>query len=137
VTVTSESTTGSELAEGLLQGVVNEPMRAATKLLGEHSDGYWLRRFAGDHELAAAAGHPLIDRSGRYPTVDWNGVGLLLKAAEWSSGVSRSQAAMLEFAASLVNRCPVQLGQVSHAVDDAEFQLLLRAMEEAAYGDPR
>ncbi|GAA1504003.1 hypothetical protein GCM10009730_03560 [Streptomyces albidochromogenes] len=136
MTVINDST-GAELAESFLQGVVNEPMRAATKLLGAHSDGFWLRRFAGDHALAATAGHALIDHSGRYPTVDWEGVGLLLKSPGWSGDASRSQVAVVEFAASLVNRCPVQLGQVSGAVDDAEFQLLLRALEEATYGDAR
>ncbi|MGX1884907.1 hypothetical protein [Streptomyces sp. NPDC055287] len=137
MTVVSGGTTGEELAESLLQGVVNEPMRAATKLLGAHSDGYWLRRLADDEELAAAVDHPLVDFSGRYPTVDWDGVGQLLKTPGWSRGASRSRTAVLEFAASLVSRCPVQLGRVTHAVDDAEFQLLLGAMEEASYGDPR
>ncbi|MET9508539.1 hypothetical protein ABZX62_08665 [Streptomyces flavidovirens] len=137
VSVASEKTTGEELAESLLEGVVNEPMRAATKLLGAHGDGYWLRRLTDDQELVAMVDHPLIDLSGRYPTVDWDGVGHLLKTPGWSRGVSRSQAAVLEFAASLVNRCPVQIGRISHAVDDAEFQLLLGAMEEASYGDPR
>lgn len=137
MTVVSDSTTGEELAERLLEGVVNEPMRAATKLLGAHSDGYWLRRLTNDQELAALIDHPLIDLSGPCPTVDWDGVGHLLKTPGWSRGTTRSQTAALEFAASLVSRCPVQVGRVSHAVDDAEFQLFLRAMEEASYGDPR
>ncbi|QGZ47277.1 MULTISPECIES: hypothetical protein [Streptomyces] len=137
VTVVSDGTKGQELAERLLEGVVNEPMRAATKLLGAHSDGYWLRRLTDDQELAALVDEPLIDLSGRCPTLDWDGVGHLLKTPGWSQGASRSQAAVLEFAASLVSRCPVQLGKVTHAVDDGEFQLLLAAMEEASYGDPR
>ncbi|MDN3293390.1 hypothetical protein QWM81_04895 [Streptomyces ficellus] len=137
MSVVSDSTTGEKLAESLLEGVVNEPMRAATKLLGAHSDGYWLRRMTNDRELAALVDHPLIDLTGRYPTVGWDGVGHLLKAPGWSRGASRSQAAVLEFAASLVSRCPVQLGNVTRAVDDAEFQLLLEAMEKASYGDPR
>ncbi|WP_141662930.1 hypothetical protein [Streptomyces sp. Wb2n-11] len=137
MTVASDKTTGEELAESLLEGVVNEPMRAATKLLGAHGNGYWLRRLSDDRELVAVADHPLIDHSGRCPMVDWEGVGHLLKTPGWSRGVSRSQAAVLEFAASLVNRCPVQIGRISHAVNDAEFQLLLGAMEAASYGDPR
>ncbi|MGW7051067.1 hypothetical protein [Streptomyces sp. NPDC054887] len=137
MTVVSDSTTGEELAERLLEGVVNEPMRAATKLLGAHGDGYWLRRLTHDQELAALVELPLIDPSGRCPTVDWDAVGRLLKVPGWSRGASRSQTAVLEFAASLLSRCPVQLGRVSQAVDDAEFQLLLGAMEEASYGDPR
>ncbi|MFF3342984.1 hypothetical protein [Streptomyces flavidovirens] len=84
VSVASDRATSEELAESLLEGVVNEPMRAATKLLGAHGDGYWLRRLTGDQELAAGADHPLIDLSGRYPTVDWDGVGHLLKTPGWS-----------------------------------------------------
>ncbi|MBT2529805.1 hypothetical protein J7E91_31625 [Streptomyces sp. ISL-99] len=137
MSVASDRATGEELAESLLEGVVNEPMRAATKLLGAHGDGYWLRRLTDDQELAGMVDHPLIDFSGRYPMVDWDGVGHLLETPGWSREVSRSQAAVLEFAASLVNRCPVQIGRISHAVNDAEFQLLLGAMEEASYGDPR
>ncbi|MEU2119519.1 hypothetical protein ABZ567_28635 [Streptomyces sp. NPDC016459] len=137
MTVVGDSATGEELAESLLEGVVNEPMRAATKLLGAHSDGYWLRRLTHDQELAAAVDQPLIGLSARYPAVHWDGVGHLLKTSTWSQGASRSQAAVLQFAASLVSRCPVQLGTVTHALDDAEFQLLLTAMEEASYGDPR
>ncbi|MCQ8772062.1 hypothetical protein [Streptomyces telluris] len=37
-------------------------MRAATRQLGAHRSGYWLRRFAEDEELSTAADQPLIDR---------------------------------------------------------------------------
>ncbi len=39
---------------------------------------------------------------------------------------------MLEFAVSLVGDCAVILRQVLHTVDATEFQLLLRALREAA-----
>ncbi|MFD9469897.1 hypothetical protein [Streptomyces goshikiensis] len=39
-------TTGAELAAKLLQGVEHEHVRAATRLLGSHRDGFWLRSFA-------------------------------------------------------------------------------------------
>ncbi|MFD3334637.1 hypothetical protein ACFWV1_18555 [Streptomyces sp. NPDC058700] len=137
MTVISDSATGEELAESLLEGVVNEPMRAATKLLGLYHEGYWLRRLTDDQELASLVNHPLIDRSGRCPAVDWDGVGHLLKNPAWHLETSRSQAAVLQFAASLVSRCPVQLGRLIHAMPDGEFQLLLTALKEASYGDPR
>ncbi|PJM98484.1 hypothetical protein CG740_35075 [Streptomyces sp. CB01201] len=69
---------GQQLAEELLLDVGNEYMQAATRFLGAHRGGYWLRRFEEDQELAVAAGGPLIDRDGRHPSVDWSAVGRLL-----------------------------------------------------------
>ncbi|MER7577905.1 hypothetical protein [Streptomyces sp. NPDC126514] len=51
----TDDMTGGELAESLLRDVGNERMRAATRLLGAHRNGFWLRRFLDDHELAEAA----------------------------------------------------------------------------------
>ncbi|GHD79776.1 hypothetical protein ACFQL8_34395 [Streptomyces goshikiensis] len=51
-------TTGAEFAAKLLQDVEYEHLRAATWLLGSHRDGFWLRGFAEDQELAQMAGHP-------------------------------------------------------------------------------
>ncbi|OKI26602.1 hypothetical protein A6A28_16620 [Streptomyces sp. CB03578] len=51
-------TTGAEFAAKLLQGVEHEHLRAATRLLGSHRDGFWLRGFAEDQELAQMAGRP-------------------------------------------------------------------------------
>jgi len=138
VTVTSESTTGEQLAESLLQGVGNEQMRAATRLLGAHRGGFWLRRFVDqEQELTAAADKPVIDRSGTHPSVDWDAIGLLMLSRPSAFNGSSSELAVLEVAASLVTRCAVQLGQVIRAVDDTEFRLILRALEDAAYGDAR
>ncbi|WP_412075613.1 hypothetical protein ACLF6K_06785 [Streptomyces xanthophaeus] len=51
---------------------------------------------------------------------------------------SISEQAVLEAAASLVTRCPVQLGRaIRRNVDGAEFRLILKAMQEAAYGEAR
>ncbi|MET4647549.1 hypothetical protein ACFVW5_22860 [Streptomyces sp. NPDC058232] len=128
--------TGKELADDLLQGVSSEQMRAATRLLGAHHDGYWLRRFFEDQELADAAGRPLLAHAGPRPSIDWNAVGLLLLADRPPARkASSSELAVLEFAASLVGRAPIQLQRVIHAVDDTEFRLLLRALMAAAYGE--
>lgn len=135
VTTVADDRTGEQLAEGLLQGVGNEQMRAATRLLGAHRNGYWLRRFQTDRELAAAAGRELIDRSGTHPSVDWDAVGLFMVDQPWVFRCSDSELAMLKFAASLVGRCGVQLQRVVQAVDETELRLILRALEEAAYGD--
>ncbi|MDX3025386.1 hypothetical protein [Streptomyces acidiscabies] len=138
VTVTSESTTGKELAESLLQGVGNEQMRAATRLLGAHRGGFWLRRLLDQEaELTAAADKPVIDRSGTHPSIDWDAIGLLMLSRPSAFNGSSSELAVLEVAASLVTRCVVQLGQVIRAVDDTEFRLILRALQEAAYGEAR
>ncbi|MYX18387.1 hypothetical protein GTY67_34525 [Streptomyces sp. SID8374] len=44
-----------------------------------------------------------------------------------------SEMAVLETAASLVSRCPVQLGEVIRAVDESELRLILQALGEAAH----
>ncbi|NUK05435.1 hypothetical protein [Streptomyces lunaelactis] len=73
MTVTSESTTGEELAASLLQGVGNEWMRAATRLLGKHRDGYWLRRFLDEQDPQPEHLQD-IDRTGTHPSVNWPGI---------------------------------------------------------------
>ncbi|MFE4658180.1 hypothetical protein ACFRFJ_16035 [Streptomyces hydrogenans] len=123
---------GRQLAEDLLVDVGNETMQAATRFLGAHRDGYWLRRFEEDEELTAAAGGPLIDRDGRHPSVDWRAVGRLLNLT--GSPVTRSsysEALALEFAASLVGECPIQLRSPIAVFDDAEFTAALQALRTA------
>lgn len=138
VMVTGNSTRGAELAADLLRGVGNENMRAATRLLGAHRGGFWLRRLLDqEHELTAAADKPVIDRTGTHPSVDWDTIGLLMLSRPSAFKCSSSEMAVLETAASLVSRCPVQLGEVIRAVDESELRLILRAMEEAAYGEER
>lgn len=134
---TTQNMTGETLAEDLLQGVGNEQMRAATRLLGAHRDGYWLRRFLGEQELAEAVDQPcsFIDRTGRHPSVDWNAVGLVLVTQPWVLRCSDSERAMLEFASALVGTTSVNLRRAINAADDGEFALMTRAMREAAYGD--
>ncbi|MFJ7069709.1 hypothetical protein [Streptomyces sp. NPDC101115] len=135
VTTMVDGRTGEQLAEELLQDVGNEYMLAATRFLGAHRDGYWLRRFAEDQELEAAAIRPLIDRSDKYPSIDWAAVGHLLTLT--GSPVTRSshsEALVLEFAASLVGQCPVQLRPFLQVFDDAEFTAALQAMRAARGG---
>ncbi|MET7534602.1 hypothetical protein [Streptomyces goshikiensis] len=124
--------TGVELAAAMLQGVGNEQMRAATRLLGSHRDGFWLRRFSEDQELVDAAGSPLIDGASG---IDWDALARLMRTPGWSRRASGSEVTVLEFAVSLAGDCAVNLRQVVHAVDDSEFKLLQRALQEAAYGD--
>lgn len=136
MTTVANGMTGQQLAESLLRGVGNEEMRAATRLLGAHSDGYWLRRILEEEEeLSAAAEKPVIDRSVRNPSVDWDALGLILLACPAVLASSHSEMAVLEVAVSLVTWRGVQLGQVLRTVNDIEFQLILRAQQEAAYGE--
>lgn len=125
-------TTGGELAAKLLRGVGHEHVRAATRLLGSHRDGFWLRRFAEDQELAQMAGRPLIDAA---EGIDWEALSRLMRTPGWSRSASEGETAVLEFAVSLVGDCAVNLRQVLRTVDATEFQLLLRALREAAYGE--
>ncbi|MEU7106455.1 hypothetical protein ACFQ2B_40880 [Streptomyces stramineus] len=137
MTLTTECTTGDELAENLLRGIGNEQMRAATRLLGAHRDGYWLRRFLDDRELAEAVNQPcqFIDRADTSPSVDWNAVALVLVTQPWVLKCSGSEQAVLEFAASLVGKTSVNLHKAINAADEDEFERMLRAMRQAAYGD--
>ncbi|MEU2870425.1 hypothetical protein ABZ769_14650 [Streptomyces olivoreticuli] len=125
---------GMALAEAMVHGVGSGEMRAATRLLGAHRDGYWLRRFA-EEDGPAPGGPSLIDRSGPHASVDWTAVGRRLFDVPWALTASRSELAVLECATSLVGRCGVTLQQVLRAVDDNEFRLITRAMTEAAYGE--
>jgi hypothetical protein len=50
---------------------------------------------------------------------------------------SRSEMTVLEVAASLAARCAVQLGSVVQTVGEDELRLILRALQETAYGDAR
>lgn len=125
---------GMALAEAMVRGVAGGEERAATRLLGAHRDGYWLRRFA-EEDRTRSEGPPLIDRTGTHPAVDWAAVGLRLFDVRRSLTASTSEIAVLECATSLVGRCGVTLRQVLRAVDDNEFRLITRAMTEAAYGE--
>ncbi|MEU2078584.1 hypothetical protein [Streptomyces sp. NPDC013489] len=132
----TDDATGEQIAESLLQDVGNEQMRAATRLLGAHRDGFWLRRFLDEEsELTDEIDRPAIDRSGAHPSVDWDSIGLLMLSRPAVFRSSRSELAVLEVAASLVTRCGVQLGQVLQAVDEKEFRAILRALQEATYGE--
>ncbi|WP_143196684.1 hypothetical protein [Streptomyces sp. MJM1172] len=68
--------TGTELAAKLLQGVGHEHVRAATRLLGSHRGGFWLRRFAEDEELAQMADRLLIDAT---DGIDWEALTRLMR----------------------------------------------------------
>ncbi|MEU6674181.1 hypothetical protein [Streptomyces sp. NPDC046925] len=135
MTVMADTTTGEQLAQSLLRDVHDERKRAATRLLGAHHDGVWLRRFTGDLDLSAAAGQPLIDRGGACPAVDWTAVRKLRLSLGWSRRASAEDLAVLEFACSLLGSGAVELRHVMQTVDRETFRLLLRAMEEAAHAD--
>ncbi|MBT1184911.1 hypothetical protein HET69_12965 [Streptomyces sp. CJ_13] len=139
MTLTSEGTTGMELAESLLQGVGNEWMRAATRLLGKHRDGYWLRRFLDDQD--PQPDHLLyIDRTDTRPSVNWGGIsqrlmGELLLTDKVMIQGSASEMAMLRIAVSLAGATlPVSLRMVLDALDEREFRLVQAAMTEAVTG---
>ncbi|MFD5805757.1 hypothetical protein [Streptomyces sp. NPDC127020] len=112
------------------------PVRAATRLLGAHGNGYWLRRFTEDQELSEAADQLLIDRSGAHPRIDWDSVGFLLTAFDAPTRhSSASEVAVLEFADSLVGRCHIQLRHIIDALGHAALQRAAHALHEAAAAD--
>jgi len=122
MTLPADLATGADLAEQLLRDVGNEQMRAATRLLGAHREGYWLRRFT------ASSG--MLDTEGATPSIDWTAVGLGLIDGDLQG--SFSELAVLRFAVSLVGRAPVDLKTVLGSVDAGQARLLVRALREAA-----
>ncbi|MEV6357931.1 hypothetical protein [Streptomyces hydrogenans] len=136
--MTTVNRTGEELAEDLLHSVGSEGFRAATRLLGAHRDGWWLRRLLAEEAgLSQAAGQPVINRESSRPWVDWDALGLLLLDSPWALKASASEMAMLEVATSLAGAHRVQLRKAVDVVSAGELRLILRAMEEAAYGEVR
>ncbi|MEE4597418.1 hypothetical protein V2J94_37020 [Streptomyces sp. DSM 41524] len=132
VTVT-EDRTGEQLAEELLCGVGNERMRAATRLLGAHRGGYWLRRLM-EEELEHGS---VIDRGGAHPSVDWHVLEHLMLTQPGALTSSTSEWTMLEIAVSLAASYEVQLGDLVQGVSEDEVRMILRALEQAAFGDAR
>ncbi|RNG27763.1 hypothetical protein [Streptomyces botrytidirepellens] len=134
----ADDRTGEQLAEELLRGVGNERMRAATRLLGAHRGGHWLRRLLAEElELTMAAGRSVIDRGGAHPSVDWDVLGHLMLTRPGVLKSSTSEWIVLQTAVSLAGSYAVQLGDVVQGVSEDEVRMIQRALEEAAFGDAR
>ncbi|MBT2545773.1 hypothetical protein J7E99_35125 [Streptomyces sp. ISL-44] len=132
MTTTVDEMSGWQLADMLLEGVSDDRMIAATRMLGSHRDGFWLRRLLADEELAAMSSIPLIDRTGRHPAIEWDAMELLLLRRPHALTASRSEMAMLEVAMSLAGGLAVNLGKILCSVDDRDFKLIVRALVDAA-----
>ncbi|MFD3680226.1 hypothetical protein [Streptomyces sp. NPDC058613] len=134
-----DGTTGEQLAEDLLRGVGNKWMQAATRLLGHHRDGYWLRRFL-DGQDPQPEHLQYVDRSGTHPSVNWLGIAhRLMNEFPMADDVppiqgSRSEMAMLRIAVSLTGVTPLNLKASLEVLDEAELRLFQRAITEAATG---
>ncbi|MEU9849220.1 hypothetical protein [Streptomyces sp. NPDC047985] len=132
---TIDATGGAAIAESLLRGIGNENWQAATRLLGEHRDGYWLRRFLTDEPavLSGLWGSPelITSTDADSPSIDWEVVGakLAANAGNWPKA-SSSESAILQVAASLMGKWRVDLLRVVHVLDDAELRLVLRTLAE-------
>ncbi|MFF2411769.1 hypothetical protein [Streptomyces sp. NPDC058092] len=126
-----DTDSGPALAESLLHGVGNENWQAATRLLGAHRDGYWLRRFLDMATIPIWDTPPIIDRSGTHPCIAWNSLGgrLNMSGGDWPKA-SSSEIAVLQVAASLMGEWQVDLRRVIYALDDDELRLVLRAIAE-------
>ncbi|MGW1252267.1 hypothetical protein [Streptomyces sp. NPDC002535] len=139
VTTVANGRAGEQLAESLLQGVGNEWMRAATRLLGEHRGGYWLRRFL-DEQDPQPEHLQYVDRSGTHPSVNWIGIAhrlmneFPLTDAQPIQG-SRSEMAVLRIATALTGAAPLNLKASLDALDETELRLVQRAITAAATGE--
>ncbi|WP_367140616.1 MULTISPECIES: hypothetical protein [Streptomyces] len=134
MTTVVDKLTGEQLAESLLQGVEDEQVEAATRLMGAYRGGYWLRRLVEDRSLAVVSRFALINRTGNHPSVEWEAVQLLLMRNPGIFRASDSELAMLEIAVSLAVDYPVRLGSALCAMDGTEFGLVLQALRGAGPG---
>jgi hypothetical protein len=121
------------MAESLLRGIGNENWQAATRLLGAHRDGYWLRRFLDTNlpTIPIWGTPPIIDRSGAHPCIAWDSIGrrLTMSGGDWPKA-SSSEIAVLQVAASLMGEWTLDLRRAIHALNDVELRLVLRAIAE-------
>ncbi|MER7316431.1 MULTISPECIES: hypothetical protein [Streptomyces] len=142
--MTTDVTAESLLAERLLFevtcGVGNEQMIAASRLLSQHDDGFWLRQFLEPEDFATKRRYEraaeIPDASLRSPFhggpiqhLRWDQIGELLREG---LPTSRSETAILAVAASLVGEYDLNLRQALAALDSHQVQLVLAAITHAS-----
>ncbi|MFJ2186286.1 hypothetical protein ACIOJG_37385 [Streptomyces anulatus] len=144
---TDAYTTAEKLrAEKLLFEVTfrvgNEQMIAASRLLSQHDDGFWLRQFLEPEDFETKRRY---ERAAEIPDVTfrspfhggpiqhlrWDQIGDLLREG---LPASSSETAILAVAASLVGEYDINLRRVLAVLDDHEAQLVIAAITHASFG---
>ncbi|WP_329460863.1 hypothetical protein [Streptomyces sp. NBC_01431] len=123
-------TGGQELAHCLLYGVEDVSARVATRLLGQHRSGYWLRQFCVPAADAPSGLWYVLDLAQSPPSVNWWHVCAALQDRACFRE-SAADLAMLEIAASIAGPHRVNLRAALGLLDDQEQALALDALAEA------
>lgn len=133
-------TTSEKLLADVTRGIGNEQMLAATRLLAEHDDAFWLRQFLDAEDFAT---HKRYERATEIPDVTlrspfhlgpiqhlrWDQIGDLLREG---LPTSSSETAILAVAASLVGEYSINLRDVLAVLDDHQVQLVIAAITAAS-----
>lgn len=120
--------------------VGNEQMLAASRLLSQHDDAFWLRQFLEPEDVAT---HRRYERVTEIPDVTrrspfhggpiqhlrWDQIGDLLREGVPTSS---SETAVLAVAASLVGEYDINLRDTLAVLNDDQVQLVIAAIAEAS-----
>ncbi|WP_327170012.1 hypothetical protein [Streptomyces subrutilus] len=124
------------LLSEVIDGIGNEQMIAASRLLARHDEGFWLRRFLDDprdsHDGVVEI--PNSDNCQTYhggPVrhLDWMRIGERLRMGTFEA--SSSEEAILAVAASLVGHHEINLRRILSMLDGDQVDLVTRAIAEA------
>ncbi|MET9016924.1 hypothetical protein ABZX74_39610 [Streptomyces olivaceoviridis] len=132
--------TPQTLFSDVTSGVGNEQMLAASRLLSQHDDAYWLRQFLDPEDFATHRRYervteiPDVTRrspfhSGPIQHLRWDQIGDLLREGVPASS---SETAVLAVAASLVGEYDINLRDILAALGDDQVQLVIAAIAEAS-----
>ncbi|MDX3516110.1 hypothetical protein PV755_45695 [Streptomyces caniscabiei] len=133
-------TTPTKLLFEVTRGIGNEQMLAASRLLSQHDDAFWLRQFLEPKDFETARRY---ERATEIPDVTlrspfnlgpiqhlrWDQIGDLLREG---LPTSRSETAILAVAASLVGEYDINLRDALASLDCAQVQLVITAIADAS-----
>ncbi|MEV5598883.1 hypothetical protein [Streptomyces sp. NPDC052496] len=101
-----------------------------------------LQKHSLSEEESQSGPFACIDRAGTHPSINWYGVATQLIGNTVGGALthtpivgSRSELAVLSIASSLAGGTPIELREVLAPLDGEELRLVLRALQEAVYGE--
>ncbi|MFF8506406.1 hypothetical protein ACF07L_38080 [Streptomyces anulatus] len=140
VYATAEKLRAEKLLFEVTFRVGNEQMIAASRLLSQHDDGFWLRQFLEPEDVATKRRYERVteipDVTWRSPFhggpiqhLCWDQIGDLLREGVPTSS---SETAILAVAASLVGEYDLNLRDALAVLDSHQVQLVLAAITHAS-----
>ncbi|NEE41591.1 hypothetical protein G3M53_91545 [Streptomyces sp. SID7982] len=137
---TAEKLRAERLLFEVTYRVGNEQMIAASRLLCQHDDGFWLRQFLEPEDFATTRRY---ERATEIPDVTWRSPfhGGPIQHLRWDQigdllreglPTSSSETSILAVAASLVGEYDINLRHVLAVLDDHHVQLVSAAIAPAS-----